>query len=98
MATHTIDSLIEKRDGVYLDNIRINGEEHLIEYYLNWHDDLPNCYQFQNEKSEVVAVLDITKELKPKLLSKGVFETTDAATGEVLTIQFFKDVPLNLKG
>ena len=35
---HTIES-ITSQQGVYLDNITVNGKNTLIDFYLNWNDD-----------------------------------------------------------
>ena len=43
---HTIES-ITSQQGVYLDNITVNGKNTLIDFYLNWHDDHENTYQYQ---------------------------------------------------
>ena len=93
---HTIES-ITSQQGVYLDNITVNGKNTLIDFYLNWHDDHENTYQYQDDDENIIANLDITLPLIPKILSKGVFETVDKNTNQKVSIQFYKSESLNLE-
>lgn len=93
---HTIES-ITSQQGVYLDNITVNGKNTLIDFYLNWHDDHENTYQYQDDDENIIANLDITLPLIPKILSKGVFETVDKSTNQKVSIQFYKSESLNLE-
>ena len=93
---HTIES-ITSQQGVYLDNITVNGKNTLIDFYLNWHDDHENTYQYQDDDENIIANLDITLPLIPKILSKGVFETVDKITNQKVSIQFYKSESLNLE-
>lgn len=93
---HTIES-ITSQQGVYLDNITVNGKNTLIDFYLNWHDDHENTYQYQDDDENIIANLDITLPLIPKILSKGVFETVDKTTNQKVSIQFYKSESLNLE-
>lgn len=93
---HTIES-ITSQQGVYLDNITVNGKNTLIDFYLNWHDDHENTYQYQDDDENIIANLDITLPLVPKILSKGVFETVDKITNQKVSIQFYKSESLNLE-
>lgn len=94
--THTIES-ITSQQGVYLDNITVNGKNTLIDFYLNWHDEYENTYQYQDDDENIIANLDITLPLIPKILSKGVFETVDKITNQKISIQFYKSESLNLE-
>ena len=93
---HTIES-ITSQQSVYLDNITVNGKNTLIDFYLNWHDDHENTYQYQDNDENIIANLDITLPLIPKILSKGVFETIDKITNQKISIQFYKSESLNLE-
>ena len=93
---HTIES-ITSQQGVYLDNITVNGKNTLIDFYLNWHDDHENTYQYQDDDENIIANLDITLPLIPKILSKCVFETVDKSTNQKVSIQFYKSESLNLE-
>ena len=93
---HTIES-ITSQQGVYLDNITVNGKNTLIDFYLNWHDEHENTYQYQDDDENIIANLDITLPLIPKILSKGVFETVDKSTNQKVSIQFYKSESLNLE-
>ena len=93
---HTIES-ITSQQGVYLDNITVNGKNTLIDFYLNWHDDHENTYQYQDNDENIIATIDITLPLIPKILSKGVFETVDKITNQKVSIQFYKSESLNLE-
>lgn len=95
---YTISHLI-KQNGIYLDNITVNGKNALIEYYLNFNDlgeEIP-AYTYQDHDGNNIAVLDVNAELNPKILAKGVFETIDLNTNNVVSIQFYKTLPLDLK-
>lgn len=94
--THTIES-ITSQQGVYLDNITVNGKNTLIDFYLNFHDQYENTYQYQDNNENIIANLDITLPLIPKILSKGVFETVDKVTNQKVSIQFYKSESLNLE-
>ncbi len=93
--SHTIDSLV-KQNGVYLDNITVNGVNHLIDFYLNFSEKDDKYYTYQDIDEKNIAVLDPDKELIPKLLNKGVFETIDEVTQEKVSIQFYKTLPLEI--
>lgn len=92
---YTINSLTELH-GVYLDNITIKEKNTLIDYYLNFSDTDDSCYVYQDHNEKTLAVLNVNRELTPKILSKGVFETFDEITNQKVSIQFYKTTPLLL--
>lgn len=89
----TIESLL-KQNGVYLDNITIDGKNALAQFVLQ--TNTPNVNIYEDSGYNALAMLDITKELRPKILSKGVFETEDEDTKKTISIQFYKSIPLDL--
>lgn len=88
---YTINDLLAKH-GVYIDNVTIKGENHLIEF-ITVSDDFI-CEDINNN---VIANLDINAVLIPKILNKGVFETVDTVTKEIVSIQFYKCAPFEIK-
>lgn len=94
---YTIENICKEK-GVFIDNITVNGENSFIDFYLNWCDDYEgNAYQYQDMKENIIATLDIDKELIPKFLEKGVFETIDVLTNQKVSIQFYKTYSVNFK-
>lgn len=90
---NTIESVL-KQNGVYLDNITVDGKNVLVQYFLQ--TKTPNIIIYEDSEFNTLATLDITKELRPKILSKGVFEIEDEDSKKPISIQFYKSLPLDL--
>lgn len=90
---NTIQSLTQQ-NGVYLDNITVDGKNILIDTITE--TDKPGISIYEDSNFNYIAYLDINKELRSKILSKGVFETEDEVTGKTVSIQFYKSIPLDL--
>lgn len=90
---YTIRQLTQQ-NGIYLDNITVDGKNVLID---NTNEtDKKDIVIYEDSNFNYIAYLNINKELRPKILSKGVFETEDAVSGKTISIQFYKSVPLDL--
>lgn len=88
---YTIKSLLSKH-GVYLDNITVDGENHLIDFITS-----SDSYICEDINNKIIANLDPNLPLVSKILAKGVFETIDKITGKTISIQFYKSAPFEIK-